>query len=110
MSYIIGHMAETSLGEFEHCILLAVLRVQDKGAYGVSIGNEIESRTQRTPTPGAIYATLDRLETKGLLTSTVGEATAERGGRSKRYYHLTKSGLNALRRAHADYQSLSQGL
>ena len=67
-------------------------------------------RTQRNPTPGAIYTTLDRLEDKGLLKSSIGEATPERGGRAKRYYAVTSNGLKALRRAHADYRKLSQGL
>ena len=98
------------LGEFEQYVLLAILRLQSDGAYGVSIRNEIEARTRRSPSPGAIYTTLDRLEDKGLLRSSVGEATPERGGRAKRYYQLTGGGLDSLRRAHTNYQSLAHGL
>jgi len=99
-----------SLGEFEQVILLAILRLKDEGAYGVSIRREITRRTHRRPTPGAIYTTLDRLEGKQFLRSSVGEATPERGGRAKRYYEVTAKGLAALRRAHRDYQKLAQGL
>ena len=99
-----------NLGEFEQVVLLAILRLKDVGAYGVSIRNEISERTARSPTPGAIYTTLERLEDKGLLKSSVGEATPERGGRAKRYYHLTGRGQSALRRAHSDYRNLLQGL
>jgi PadR family transcriptional regulator PadR len=99
-----------SLGEFEQMVLLATLRLKDTGAYGVTIRQEIGARTQRSPTPGAIYTTLDRLEAKRLLKSSVGEATPERGGRAKRFYHVTAKGLTALRRAHSDYLKLCQGL
>jgi PadR family transcriptional regulator PadR len=99
-----------NLGEFEQVVLLAILRLKDAGAYGVSIRTEISQQTKRTPTPGAIYTTLDRLENKGLLKSSVGEATPERGGRAKRYYRLTGQGLTALRRAHNDYSNLLKGI
>lgn len=109
--YNVVHMDQRpNLGEFEQIVLLATERLKDSGAYGVPIRREIAERTERNPTPGAIYTTLDRLEGKGLLKSTVGEATPERGGRAKRYYHLTSKGLTALRRAHTDYRKLSQGL
>lgn len=99
-----------NLGDFEQIILLAVLRLQQQGAYGVSIRDEIIAHTQRNPTPGAVYTTLERLEAKGLLRSETGEATAERGGRAKRYYHLTRSGLQSLRQAQTDYRNLLQGI
>jgi len=100
----------TNLGEFEQVILLAILRLQDRGAYGVSIRVEISEKTQRNPAPGAIYTTLDRLESKSFLKSTVGEAKPERGGRAKRYYRVTPKGLSALHRAYSDFRKLSQGL
>ena len=103
-------MERPNLGEFEQIVLLAILRLEAAGAYGVSIRREIAERTQRNPSPGAIYTTLDRLEGKRLLKSFVGEATPERGGRAKRYYQATPRGLSALRRAHLDYRRLSQGL
>lgn len=98
------------LGDFEQVLLLAILRLQEDGAYGVSIRAEIAAHTQRSPAPGAIYTTLDRLESKGLVLSRLGEATAERGGRAKRYYHLTPSGLANLKRTQQDYRNLMQGL
>ena len=99
-----------SLGDFEQVMLLTILRLKGKGAYGVSIRKEIAERTQRQPTPGAIYTTLERLEDKGLVSSSVGEATPERGGRAKRFYFVTAQGLNALQRIQAEYKSLRQGL
>ena len=99
-----------NLGEFEQVMLLAIIRLKDAGAYGVSIRNEISTRTKRSPTPGAVYTTLERLEGKGFVKSSVGEATPERGGRAKRYYRVTAAGLAAVRRAHRDYRSLLQGL
>jgi PadR family transcriptional regulator, regulatory protein PadR len=99
-----------NLGEFEQLVLLAILRLQHAGAYGVSIRSEIATHTERHPTPGAIYTTLDRLENKGLVKSKVGESTPQRGGRSKRYYHVTAEGLRLLKRAINEYQILAQGL
>jgi DNA-binding PadR family transcriptional regulator len=112
MYYKVVHMKKPpiSLGDFEQVMLLAILRLQSTGAYGVSIRNEIMERTGRAPAPGAVYTTLDRLEGKGALSSSAGEATPERGGRSKRYYRLSKAGIEALRRVQGDYQSLLQGV
>jgi len=73
------------LGEFEHIVILALLRLADR-AYGVTVRQEIEERTGREVSIGAIYATLDRLEAKGYVKSVVGEPTPERGGRSKRFF------------------------
>lgn len=98
-----------NLGDFEQVLLLAILRLQ-QGAYGVSIRQEIAERTNRKPTPGAIYTTLERLEAKGVVSSSVGEALPERGGRAKRYYHVTRLGLSTLQRVQGDYRSMMQGL
>jgi DNA-binding PadR family transcriptional regulator len=103
-------MKSLNLGDFEQVLLLAILRLQDTGAYGVSIGREISTRTDRKPAPGAIYTTLERLEEKGFVRSSTGEATPERGGRAKRYYTVTPSGLKALRRTQENYRNLLQGL
>jgi DNA-binding PadR family transcriptional regulator len=100
----------TNLGEFEQVVLLATLRLAERGAYGVSIREEIAQRTQRKPTPGAIYTTLDRLERKGFVSSSVGEATPMRGGKAKRYYRVSARGVAALDRALTAFQSLSRGL
>lgn len=102
-------MSPASLGEFEHFLLLAILRLGEQ-AYGVSIRAELAKRTGRQVSPGAIYTTLDRLEGKGLLTSTTGEPTPERGGRSKRFYHLTSGGMESLREAHRVLHELWKGL
>lgn len=108
MYYNIVHMK--NLGDFEQILLLAILRLEGKGAYGVSIREEIAAHTRRNPTPGAIYTTLERLEGKGLVQSETGEATAERGGRAKRYYTVTRLGRNTLQDVQNDYKNLSQGL
>lgn len=97
------------LGEFEQIVLLAVLRLGDR-AYGASIRAEIEMCTDRGPTPGAMYTTLDRLEAKGMLTSRMGEPTPERGGRAKRYFKVTRPGEAAVARAQRAYQRLLNGL
>lgn len=99
-----------NLGEFEQVVLLAILRLQDEGAYGVSIRAQIAAHTERNPTPGAIYTTLERLESKKLLSSSMGEATAERGGRAKRYYSVTPQGIASLKRARRAFESLADGL
>src|ERR1700689_3954432 len=93
--YYIEHMPPVHLGEFEQIVLLAVLRLGEK-AYGVPIRAEIENRAGRKVSVGALYATLDRLEAKGLVHSWFADATAQRGGRSKRYFKLLPAGAEAL--------------
>jgi PadR family transcriptional regulator len=85
----------STLGEFEHVVLLAVLRLGDE-AYAVAIRDEIEACTGRRASPGSVYVTLDRLETKGYLESSLGDPTAIRGGRAKRYYALRPRAVTAL--------------
>jgi len=97
------------LGEFEHIVILALLRLAGR-AYGVTVRQEIEARTGREVSIGAIYATLDRLETKGYLKSQFGEPTPERGGRSKRFFHVTAKGMSAVNRTHRAVQSMTQDL
>ena len=98
-----------SLGEFEHLILLALLRLEDR-AYGVTVRQEIELRTKREVSIGAVYATLDRLERKGYVKSRHGEPTPERGGRSKRFFRVTAQGVMAVNRTQRALQSMSHGL
>ncbi len=98
-----------SLGEFEQVVLLAILRLGDD-AYGASIRAEIEKCTGRDPTPGALYTTLDRLENKAMLSSVMGDPTAERGGRAKRYFRVTRSGTDAVAQAQRSFQRLLEGL
>jgi len=100
---------EYTLGEFEQVVLLAILRLKEN-AYGFTIGAEIAARTGRKPSAGALYATLDRLEGKGFVASRVGDPTPVRGGRAKRFFDVTGSGVDAVARAQRAYQSLLDGL
>src|SRR6478609_8178368 len=89
-------MAKEYLGNLELMVLLSLMRVGDN-AYGVPISHEIELRTGRDVALGSVYAALDRLERKGFVTSSLGDPTPERGGRAKRYFRATTTGLRALR-------------
>jgi DNA-binding PadR family transcriptional regulator len=97
------------LGEFEHIIVLALLRLDDR-AYGVTVRQEIEHRIDREVSIGAVYSTLDRLERKGYVTSHRGDPTPERGGRSKRFFRVTGDGVEAVNRTHRALQSMTEGL
>lgn len=97
------------LGEFEHMVILTLLRLDDR-AYGVTVRQEIELRTKREVSIGAVYATLDRLETKGYVKSRLGEPTPERGGRSKRFFQVTAKGVAAVNRMHRALERLTEGL
>jgi DNA-binding PadR family transcriptional regulator len=97
------------LGEFEYIIILALLRLEDR-AYGVTVRQEIEFRTNREVSIGAVYATLDRLETKGYVKSHRGDPTPERGGRSKRFFRVTAMGVAAVNRTQRALQSMTEGL
>jgi PadR family transcriptional regulator, regulatory protein PadR len=97
------------LGECEQIVLLAVLRLGEK-AYGVPIRAEIENRAGRKVTVGALYATLDRLEAKGLVHSWFADPTAQRGGRSKRYFKLLPAGVEALSGSKAVFDRMWEGL
>src|SRR6202165_899991 len=101
--------ARDYLGEFEHLIVLALLRLEDR-AYGVTVRQEIELRTHREVSIGAVYATLDRLETKGYVTSHRGDPTPERGGRSKRFFRVTAKGVGAGERTQRALPSKTGGL
>lgn len=99
-------MAEI-LGIFEQIILLAVLRLGDE-AYGRSVLREVEQSLcdNRSVAAGAVYTTLDRLEAKGLLSSSLGDGTPERGGRRRRFYRVTSSGSRSLNEAKSTLESL----
>jgi len=107
-----GMARDLSLGEFEQVVLLAVLRASAEAgeAYGVTVHDELSRRTKRRVARGAIYMTLDRLEKKGLLASHLSEPTAERGGRAKRCYRVTKPGMTALRVSQRALLNLWEGL
>lgn len=85
------------LGEFEQIVLLAILRIGEN-AYGVPIRSEIEKRTKREISIGALYSTLDRLENKGFVSSSFSEPRPERGGRARRYFRVEARGVKALER------------
>ena len=86
----------TFLGEFELMVILAVACLGGE-AYGVPIARELEHRRRRGVSLGSVYAALERLEEKGLVTSTVGEPMQERGGRARRYFHITRQGVRTIR-------------
>jgi DNA-binding PadR family transcriptional regulator len=97
------------LGGFELLVLLALMRLGDD-AYGVPISNEIEASSGRSVSIGSIYITLDRLERKGLVSSTLGEPTAARGGRAKTYFRVTAKGLREARQARRTLIRLWRGV
>ena len=97
------------LGEFEQIVLLALMRLADD-AYGMKVRREIEERTGRAVTIGAVYATLDRLQSKGLVQSSLGEPTAERGGRAKRTFVVTAEGVAALKQSQAVLERMADGV
>lgn len=97
------------LGEFEHIVLLALMRLGDH-AYGVTVRQEISTCIDRDVSVGAIYATLDRLEEKGYVTSSMGEPTPKRGGRPKRFFQVTAHGVSAVNRTRQAFLGMSKGL
>src|SRR5262245_6675404 len=97
------------LGSLEQIVLLALVRL-GADAYGVTVRLEIEKRTGRSLSIGAVYSTLGRLEAKGYVSSETGEATAERGGRAKRHFRVEADGLRALRASQRAIESMSAGL
>lgn len=92
---IIKSMRRSYLGEFEEVVLLTVA-VLGEGAYGVAITDELDRQTGRSVSISAVHAALQRLEEKGMLSSRMGEATAERGGRRKRLFAVTALGSRTL--------------
>jgi len=97
------------LGHHELMVMLAVLRL-GREAYGVPIAAEIAERTGREMLQGSVYAILERLEAKGLVTSRLGEATPQRGGRAKRYFRLTAEGVREVRQTQRALEALWVGL
>jgi len=97
------------LGSFEQAVLIAVMRLQ-ADAYGRAIFKEVQTRLDRDVAPGAVHATLGRLERKKLLSSKLGSGTPVRAGRARRYYRLLPSGLRALNDARAAADNIWRGL
>jgi DNA-binding PadR family transcriptional regulator len=101
-------MGKQLLGEFEHHVLLALLRQGDEG-YSVPIIAELEEKTGREVAPAAVYISLRRLEEKGLLTSHLRSAPPSDGGRERRYYSITPEGLARMAEARRALLNLWDG-
>jgi DNA-binding PadR family transcriptional regulator len=102
-------MSREALGNFELMVLLAMLRVGDD-AYGVPIARELEASSGKDVLLGSVYAALDRLEAKGLVSSRLGDPTPARGGRAKKYFKLTAKGVREVRDAQRTLVKLWRGL
>ena len=100
-------MADT-LGSFEQAVLLAILRLED-GAYGRAILKEVAGRLERDVQAGAVQATLERLERKGLVRSTLGSGTPIRDGRARRFYTVLAGGLRELNEARRMHDTIWRG-
>jgi PadR family transcriptional regulator, regulatory protein PadR len=97
------------LGEFEYLLITAAAGLGEN-AYGAAIREEIEARTGRKCSIGALYTTIERLETKGFLKTWMGEATPQRGGRAKRMVRVTPKGVHAARAFYDAVTSMSRGV
>jgi DNA-binding PadR family transcriptional regulator len=100
---------EGLLGSFEELVMLAVTHI-GKGAYGMTVRRLIGERSGRPVTIGAVYATLERLTSKGLLAVRSADASEQRDGRARRYYELLPAGAEALRKTHAVHKQMWAGL
>lgn len=100
---------QSSFSEFELLLLLSILRLGD-GAYGVPLCRELSAVSGRRVGAGSVYAALDRLETKGAVSSSRGESTPERGGRAKRYFQVTDQGLRSVHQTRKLLSELWQSL
>jgi DNA-binding PadR family transcriptional regulator len=106
---IVEDMPREALGNFELMIMLALIR-SGEDAYGVPISKTLQESMGREVPLGSVYATLERLEEKGLVSSRIGEPTPERGGRAKRYFRVTARGLREVRTARGTLIKLWQGI
>lgn len=102
-------MSREALGDFEQLVLLAILHLGED-VYGVPVADEIERRTGRTVSAGAVYVTLRRLEQKGLLSSSMSSPTPERGGKARRCVRVTRAGRESLRVSRQALDSMWKGL
>ena len=101
--------SSAALGDFEQLVLLGVLRLGD-GAYGAAIRQEIHARSGRDVSISAVYTTLERLESKGLVESWTAPPTAERGGRRRKCYTVRPAGVAAMRQAYGALTAMADGL
>ncbi len=97
------------VGEFEHLVLLALVRLGN-GAYGAAIRREIRERTGRDASIGTVYMALGRLEKKKMIVSYVGDPTPQRGGRRRRHYLIDAAGQGALGRAYRAFAAMAEGI
>ena len=102
-------MSREALGSFELMVLLAILRAGED-AYGVPIARELEESSGKDVLMGSVYAALDRLEAKGLVSSRLGDPTPERGGRAKKFFKVTAKGIRDVRDAQRTLVRLWRGL
>jgi PadR family transcriptional regulator PadR len=102
-------MSKRHLGELELLVLLALMRL-GQDAYGVPIAREIETQGRRSVALGSVYAALERLENAGFVSSELGEATKERGGRAKRYFRITADGKRQVRTTHDTLHRMWKGV
>jgi len=93
------------LGEFEMVVMLTLLHLEDR-AYGMTIRQEIEQRTGRAVSIGAVYTTLRRLQNKGYVSAELGAPSPSRGGRAKKYFALEPEGNEALQRSRQMFAQL----
>ena len=98
---------QNNLGEFEYLLLLGIVALKDQ-AYGVTIRQHFKTTIDRDVSIGAIYATCERLEKKHFIQSKKGEATAQRGGKAKRFYKVTVEGEAAINRSKAQMDAMWQ--
>jgi PadR family transcriptional regulator PadR len=109
MFYNIKLMAPAEIGSLELAALLTVARLGDE-AYGLAVRRDLSERTGRNHSVGAVYTTLQRLEDKGLLRSSMSDPLPIRGGRSRRHYSLTAAGTRTMRAAERNAAALWGGL
>lgn len=95
--------------DLEQLLLLSILRLGD-GAYAAPVQEDLEENAERVISLGSIYNTLLRLEERGLVRSELGDPTPERGGKAKRFYHVTAEGKVALARAREIYRRMWRGV
>ncbi len=107
--YKIVLMASLKIGSLELATMLAVARLGDE-AYGLAVRADLDERTERAHSVGAVYTTLQRLEAKGFLSSNASEPIPVRGGRSRRHFTITRAGATALREAERSSVALWMGI
>ena len=103
-------MSRSHLGEFELLVLLASLRLGADEAYAVSIVDDIEARTARSVQRAAVYVALQRLESKGMVSTRLGDPLPERGGKARRLVRVEPAGVEAARASRTALQSMWRGL